>query len=366
MTGRERIENILSRRPIDRLAWTTLADAETRSVMPAGLRDMPVLDFYRHVGCDVLQFGNYGLPEGLRAAFARLERPAELTVSTVGRVTARRTATAWGELTATFRNGHPVKYPVETIEELRILKRLWADSHYEELPDAAASGLRSAGAVGDDGLYLPTLAPSPVQQLIELDMGLAQFHFLLQDHRSEMEELMAIMHDRRRQEYEIVARAAPSPGLIAVENTSTTLLSPEIYRRYSLPHVRDYADIAHAHGRKLILHMCGHLRNLLTTLAETGMDAVNALTPPPVGDCPFEHALDVLGEDLVILGGIFPPEVLHRPAVTPEEIHRALDTLYTPRIRRANFLLWVAVDGLPTPIERFQAVADWFDRNGGR
>ena len=64
MTGRERLLNVLNRKPIDRVAWTTLVDDKTRSVMPQHAREMPVLDFYRQVGCDILQFGNYGLGVG--------------------------------------------------------------------------------------------------------------------------------------------------------------------------------------------------------------------------------------------------------------------------------------------------------------
>ena len=62
--------------------------------------------------------------------------------------------------------------------------------------------------------------------------------------------------------------------------------------------------------------------------------------------------------------GIFPTEVFHAPSTTPAQIHRTLDELFTPRLRRAHMLLWVAADGLPTPLERLLAVRDWFDRNG--
>ena len=46
--------------------------------MPPAVRELHVLDFYRHVGCDILQFGNYGLPqEEVPVSPARLERPGE-------------------------------------------------------------------------------------------------------------------------------------------------------------------------------------------------------------------------------------------------------------------------------------------------
>ena len=367
MTGRECILNILSGAPPDRVAWTTLVDDRTRSVMPQAVRDMPLLDFYRHIGCDLLQFGNYGLPHDLRVPSpARLVAPPieiEQAAEPDGTVVQTRT-TPWGTLVSATRGGHPVKHAVGSIEELRILKSVWAASHYEEADGMEAAHARLDAALGGLGLFLPTLAPSPVQQLLEIDMGVASFYYLLHDARVEMEALLDAMHACRVQEYEIVARRTPAPGIIPVENTSTSMISPALYRRYSLPQIRDYARIAHAHGKKLVLHMCGLLRDLLPALAETGMDAMNALTPPPIGDVPFEQALDVLGDDLVILGGGIRGDVFQKEHVTTDEIWAVLDELVTPRLRRAALLLSAGADGRPTPLDRFLAVRDWVDACG--
>ena len=368
MTGRERLLSILSRRPPDRVAWTTLVDDTTRSAMPARVREMPVLDFYRHIGCDILQFGNYGLPRDLCVPSpARLVTPP---IETEWRTEAdglavRTQKTPWGTLVATFRNGHPIKHPVESLAELRTLKSLWAESHYDEADGSEAAYARADAAIGDQGLYIPTLDPSPVQQLIEMDMGMASFYYLLQDHRDEVEELLAAMHACRMQEYEIVARRSSAPALMPVENTSTTLISPALYRRHSLPQIRDFCRICHRHGKKAILHMCGLLKGLLPELAETGLDGINALTPPPVGDLPFEAALDALGDGLIILGGILDPAVFQKPHVTRNELWHALDRLFSPRLRKAPFLLWLGADGLPTPLDRFLAVRDWVNNRGG-
>jgi hypothetical protein len=390
MTGRSRLLRILNGEQPGRIAWTTLVDDTTRSIMPPDVRAMPVLDFYRHIGCDILQFGNYGLPRELCVPSpARLVTPpieTEWRTQPDG-LAVRTQKTPWGTLVATFRNGHPIKHPVESLEDIRILHKVWAASRYEgiDIGGRGASDLsvptRSVGtseeggsvetsgggieaAIGDDGVYIPTLDPSPVQQLIEMDMGMASFYCHLEDHRADLESLLDAMHACRMQEYEIVARRTSAPALIPVENTSTSLISPTLYRRYSLPQIRDYAHIAHRHGKKLILHMCGKLRGLLPELAETGLDGINALTPPPVGDLPFEDALDALGDRLIILGGILDPALFQAPSLTREDLWRALDALFTPRLRRAAFLLWLPADGLPTPLDRFLAVREWMETNG--
>ena len=54
--------------------------------------------------------------------------------------------------------------------------------------------------------------------------------------------------------------------------------------------------------------MCGHVKNLLDQIKDTGLDGVHALTPPPTGDTPWELAMDVIGEDLIIIG-VFDPTI---------------------------------------------------------
>jgi hypothetical protein len=84
-----------------------------------------------------------------------------------------------------------------------------------------------------------------------------------------------------------------------------------------------------------------------------------------VGDLPFEEALDALGDGLIILGGVFDGAVFQKERVARQEIWRALDRLFTPRLLNAPFLLWLGADGLPTPLDRFLAARDWMEHCGG-
>jgi len=93
------------------------------------------------------------------------------------------------------------------------------------------------------------------------------------------------------------------------------------------------------------------------------MAGINGLTLPRTGDCPLENALDPIGEYLVIPKGVLDGAVFHGEDATRERIWDLLDQACTSRIRQANLLLWVAADGLPTPMERCHAVRDWMDRH---
>jgi len=152
--------------------------------------------------------------------------------------------------------------------------------------------------------------------------------------------------------------AGPWESVTLCENTSTLYIGPQFYRRYNLPHQRDFVERVHAAGKPALLHMCGHVRDILTDIRETGCDGIHALTPPPVGNTPWDLALDVLGEELIIIGVLDPATFVSQPV---EGIAPALDRLYTPRLRAANVVLTAAADGIVVREERFRAVQRWFE-----
>lgn len=191
-------------------------------------------------------------------------------------------------------------------------------------------------------------------------MGSEQFYYFMADEPAEMEALIDLMHQRELEAFRILANG-PVDVLTLCENTSTYYIGPGIYRQYNMPHVRDFVEIAHAAGKTALIHMCGHVRDILEDFKQTGADGIHALTPPPVGNTEWEHALDVLGEDLVIIGILDPSTFCMSPV---EEIGPALDRIYTDRLRRANFCLWLGADGLAIPLERFEAVKKWMEKNG--
>lgn len=80
--------------------------------------------------------------------------------------------------------------------------------------------------------------------------------------------------------------------------------------------------------------MCGPVKNLLYQIKDTGLDGIRALTASPIGDTPAELALNVISEDLIINEETPASVFLSGPV---EGIASALDELYTPRLRRANY-----------------------------
>lgn len=360
MDGRQRMINIMQGKPTDRVSWTTISDDITRADMPEEYKNIPILDFYRKIGCDILQFGPYGLPEN-----AAPQEPFEIAsgVSESYKVLedgafVHLRSFQGSSLSSVSKTGHPFRHPVSTARELKLLLEM--TESYSVTPRDAGyleSCARCDGAIGGDGIYVPTFSPSPVQQLIEYECGVEGFYNLLADEPELMERVIDALFAVTLRKYEIMAEKSPFIAAIPVENTSTALISPKLYRKYSLPHMRAFSDVMHKYGKKAIIHMCGHVYHLLDSLKETDLDGIHALTTPPIGDCPFEAALDALGDDLIIIGGL-DGTVFHSPYANAEDIRDCINKTLTPRIRNSNFILGIGTDGLRTDLWRISAVRD--------
>ena len=359
MTGRERLNAIVHRKPVDRLSWSALVEENTLSNLPPDLRGLSAVDFYRHIGCDIIMLDGWATPHHFRAPEFKWPDGVEETCNNDGGLQTRDWRTGSGTLTAAFRNGHPTKYPVDSLQAVGVYREMWEGARFIEHDDTQVLAAIDE-MIGDDGIVTRFWGISTIPRLLQFDMGLEHFYFLLHDHPNEIRKLIGSIHERELEAFHILANG-PCEVITLVENTSTYYISPDVYREFNMPHVRDFVEIVHDAGKIAIIHMCGHILGLLPDIKKTGLDGVHALTPPPTGDTPYETALDVLGEDAIIIGAFDPSLFILSPL---EEIGPALDRIYTPRLRRANFCMCAFADGISVPLERFLAVKEWMERNG--
>jgi hypothetical protein len=196
------------------------------------------------------------------------------------------------------------EHMVRTVEDVRAYRLMYEDAVYRARYDFVKQRIAAMGEAGLITIFGP---PTPLLDLIMFQIRLPSIYFLMEDHPAEMAGLLEAMH-RRNCEYYEMAAAAPGEVVRSFEDTSTTLISPELYRRWCLRQLRDYRDICHSHGKLFVPHMCGLLKGVLPELRETGLDGIEALTPPPLGDCPIGLAREALGPEVTLIGGLDPTQ----------------------------------------------------------
>jgi len=347
LNGRERLTAVFEGKRPDRMPWAPLIFDDTLSLYPARIRNAGPIEFTKMVGGDVLwrtsacRIRNDALKVTQRGGRGRVYVKYETSIGSLSEIR-RRT-----------RFGAPriEKYPVETAHDLKVLEHIMnhqvAEADYEGI-------LRADEKVGDSGLVMIFQTPSPVQSLTQAWMGLAGFYSHLLRHRSDLEGLMALMHERNREAYELMAES-PAQIQCIVENTDVGLASPDTYQRYSLGHVKDYVDIVHRHGKTAMVHMCGKIDRLLPLIRQTGLDGIDCLTPSPTGDVDFRRAYEVFGGKFIV-HGILNPTKWMPPDRTPEEIEASIDEI-AERVLDRPFILCTAADGIPgIPVQRFEAI----------
>ncbi len=357
MTGRERLRAILRKQPKDRLAWTTLVDNNTLALLPEHLRGNGGIDFYRFLGCDIFLLNGWNTPHDLRSPVHQWPESVAVSYEQEGARVTTRWRTPHGELTGITQNGHPIKYPVDSIDAVRIYTAMWEGVTFHPYHDHPALAALDE-LIGEYGVVTRFWGPSTIPRLLEQDMGTQHFYYLLADHPGDMRALVRTMHERELEAFKLLAEG-PWESVTLVENTSTFYISPAVYREFNMPHQRDFVETVKATGKTALLHMCGHVHRILDLIRQTGCDGIHALTPPPTGDTPWEDALDVLGDDTIIFGALDPTIFV---AGDVEEIAPSLNRLITPRLREANFVLCPFADGIPVPMEQFLAVREWVGR----
>jgi len=358
MTGRERINAVLHKRPKDRLSWSTLVDNATLSLLPPEMQGGGGIDFYKHLDCDIFLLNGWNTPHGFRSPELCWGSDVQITESRTGTQVQTQWRTPRGTLTGIRDRGHPVKYPVDTLDAVHVYRAMWEGASFAAHDDSRALATINT-LIGEHGVVTRFWGPSAIPRLLEIDMGTENFYYLLNDHPGDVAALIAAIHERELDAFRILA-TGPWDSVTLVENTSTFYISPTIYRDYNMPHQREFVEIVKATGKPAVLHMCGHVHGVLDLTKETGCDGLHALTPPPTGDTPWEDALDVLGEDLVIFGCLDPSVFVSGPI---DGIASTLDTLITPRLREANFILCPMADGIPVGLDRFLALKHWMEGN---
>lgn len=172
--------------------------------------------------------------------------------------------------------------------------------------------------LGDDGVVVDMLPHSPMQMLMIHWVGSegGRIFYHLADHPELAEDLARAVSKSREPLYEIAAKS-PAPIAFCGDNIDGVLINPKLFQQYFMPEYEKQAKVLHAHGKLMSVHMDGRLNVLKHLIAQTPIDIVEALHPPPMGDLPVGEALALWPEKAVWLG--FPGSIYQSgPAATKQ------------------------------------------------
>ena len=363
MTNRERILAIIKGRKPDRVPWFADLDYWYGAAARAGTLD----DKYKGDGY-------FRLLRDLGAGFYlqgympfRVESDGvRFETAQSGNKTVTTMKTPKGDLTEvtqwlpTSSSSGYVKHFVETSEDLEAFQ--YYIEHMHHAPDYTEAA-RRVDLVGDNGVVLCYTPRTPYMQMVTTYAGLTNFVYLLADCPDETRRLLDLMITR----FDEGARLAvdsPAEFIMIPQNLSAEAVGLANYMEFLRPFEKQWIGWIREAGKTSLIHMDGTLRGLLTEVARTGFDIIEAVTPAPAGDMTMEEIAGVVGGGAIVWGGL--PGVMFTPKVTDREFDDHV--IHTLDIMRESprYVLGVAdqvpPDGLLSRVARVAELCDAYGK----
>jgi hypothetical protein len=309
MTSFDRLDAALSGQAVDRLPFSPFLaywwEHSPASVQAAGQRA-----FLASVGADPLWRGAPCPVREVPPAELRVQRTevADLAVTTV--------STPVGQLVCEHRRSAQgntwflTKHPLLTGADFRT--QLWIEEHTTVVYDDGEARRHLAGD-GQDGLSVGMLTPwgkSAFQRLVEHFVGTEELAYAMADHPDEVETLLAAMQRNHLAAVRLSAERGPYAWWLTWEDSSTQNYSPAQYRRFIAPEIATWCSTLAGHGSRYMQHACGHVHALLPMMRDSGIAAIESVSPRPTGNIAIADVRSVFGSRLGIVGGIEPIEFL--------------------------------------------------------
>jgi len=215
--------------------------------------------------------------------------------------------------------------------------------------------------IGKDGIVAAGVPGSAVIELMEEYTGISDFHYLLNDYKVQMEEIMDCMFAKNLEAYKIAAKST-SPLLVVWEDAGTGLYSPEIFKKYIQPVLRKYAEIAHENDKTILLHACGLISDLIDDIINTGIDGITDMSSYPTGNVEFLDVRRQAGKDIILTGGIDPTIITSKDEnILRENVEKLIGDMKP----YGNFILGSA-DAMPanTPIKNLEIIYEIVEERG--
>ncbi|NLO75029.1 MAG: hypothetical protein GX100_13100 [candidate division WS1 bacterium] len=318
MTPRERMQAVFRGEEPDVMVW--FGDLSYWHFAHGRIGDLPAAwegPIGRHqmhrdlgVGEYVPCSSAYDLREGDEVHCRREEKEGLFTTTwetPAGTLTARQQYSR-----VSFSYGY-LEYPVKSAADLEIVRYIEERRVYLPIPERAGQVNRE---LGDFGVPVDALPATPLGTLLRDWTGITSLAFLVADEPEEIQKTVDCLAEAQNEPYRLVAESADHLCLVA-EN-----LSAETMGGYFDRYLKDYLTMRvaglHAAGKQVFIHLDGTLRGVAEKVPATGIDCLDAVTPKPVGDVAMEHLRALIGEEILVIGGL--PGAMFAPPFTAEDM----------------------------------------------
>lgn len=329
MTPKQRILSAIRGEETDRVPWSPFLAYYWES-LPREITEKGQLYYLKEMGADPLlrgshtpyevKYHNCTITESQRDGkkYVTYETPVGSLTETY---TLSSVANSW------FLTGHPVTQE----EDFKVLQYIYENISLRANGKELEEDFRR---LSESAFLLPLIgvrSKTSFQALVEHWCGTESLTYCLYDFEDTVRECLAVMDDKDMKTVEIAARTS-AEAFLFYEDSSTTNISPAFFEKYTVPVINRWGSYLHNHGKLLIHHACGSIRDLLPLMDCTEIDVIESISPPPTGNVDIGEAYDVLSDRIGLIGGIEPTFFLN--CTMPDLENRVRELLSVSRNRR--------------------------------
>jgi len=224
--------------------------------------------------------------------------------------------------------GYDIEYCVKEPEDIRKLLSL----PYDTLPVDADSFFKTEREIGDAGIVMFGL-DHPAYALQRMT-GSENFALWSIEQADLMQEAIDVFAERVRSH----AKAALAAGIRGVfgyvgpELCIPPLVSPQTFERFVFDIDKPLSDLIHDGGGRVWMHCHGRMHSVIERFADEGIDVLNPVEPPPMGDVTMVEAFELVGDRMGLEGNIETHDII---TATKEQLRAKIyETLSAGKGRR--------------------------------
>ncbi|MEI6520997.1 MAG: uroporphyrinogen decarboxylase family protein, partial [bacterium] len=128
---------------------------------------------------------------------------------------------------------------------------------------------------------------------------------------------------RYREIYRIAIESNAAPVFFSVgsELASPPMVSVDTFRRWIVPYAAEINKMIHDDNKWIIQHYHGQIKEILPYFLDMAPDALHTIEAPPIGNCTFTEAFNIVGDKIGLIGNIQYDEFQR---LTPDEMEMAV------------------------------------------
>jgi hypothetical protein len=173
---------------------------------------------------------------------------------------------------------------------LHMVRHTAFEADYNQFLDASRD-------LGQDGLVRGT-GPWPPYDTLPEYFGLVNWAYFQKDHPERMEALYQALDEQEARRFPLIL---DSPSEFISFGSLNGFYGPKDFERYTLPFYQTYVPLLKARGKICGLHAHNsNLRVFKDLLRDTGVQVIEAYTPPPISDLSLPDARQAWGDETII------------------------------------------------------------------